>query len=111
MVGIGERPGSPAPKVHLLDFTIQRQRYGRCGRPCPKERATKERGRVTCSDCRRRAEEDYACQRDGIDYRNRRWEEQRRLQADRTKARSIVAARHQDEYETELALLRLARPW
>lgn len=64
---------------------------------------------VTCRPCKRRAEEDYASQRDGIDYRQPRWQDRRELAADRQRAMRIVVERHGDEFEMEFALLRLAR--
>jgi hypothetical protein len=64
---------------------------------------------VTCRPCKRRAEEDYASKRDGIDYRQLRWRDHRELAADRQRATRIVIERHNEEFEIEFALLRLAR--
>lgn len=93
-------------RVHLHDG-----KWGRCGVALSKPhiRITRELSEVTCRSCRRRGEEDYASQRDGIDYRRLRYEERRELAADRAAAARIVVRRHQEEYEMELALLRLAR--
>lgn len=94
------------PRVHLDDG-----KWGRCGVALSKPhiRITRKLGEVTCRSCRRRGEEDYASRRDGIDYRRQRFEERRELAADRAAAARIVIQRHREEYEMELALLRLAR--
>lgn len=86
-------------------------KWTRCGRHLSQRslRLSKELGEVTCRACRRRGEEDYASRRDGIDYRRQRFEERRELAADRAAAARTVVQRHREEYEMELALLRLAR--
>lgn len=74
-----------------------------------KNRTTSDDHLVTCRLCRRRMEERYASERDGVDYAALRYQEARDRAADRAAAARIVVERHHDEYETELALLVLAR--
>lgn len=96
-------------RVHLFDFRIRRDDYGRCGRAVPRGRVTEDLSGVTCRLCRARSDEDYASKRDGIDYRRLRDKERRAAAADRATAARIIVERHREEFEMEFALLRLAR--
>lgn len=74
-----------------------------------RNRTTSDDRLVTCRLCRRRMEEEYASERDGVDYRQLRHQESRDRAADRAAAARIIVERHREEYEMELAMLVLAR--